>query len=166
MKRVYRVRGGIEIRIKELSDVAIDRTNCSRFRANVLRLLLAAAAYVEDRLGHALRSSTLRLELIKIGAQVIASAAGWCCAFRSPSRSTRDGSESRARAVSHLADPVPAVWRVSSDHPGRSLDRETRAESLAGGFSTDKTASCRHGAGPDDARKQTSQESPPGGIHE
>ena len=77
------MRGEIENRIKELFDVALDRTSCTRFRANQLRVLLAAAAYVllqEVRLaarGTAwarAQVSTLRLELLKIGVQVIASA--------------------------------------------------------------------------------------------
>jgi hypothetical protein len=81
-ERVYCRRGEIENRIKELWDVAIDRTSCSRFRANQLRVTLAAAAYVllqELRLaarGTAwarAQVATLRLELLKIGAQVIAS---------------------------------------------------------------------------------------------
>src|SRR5437762_6012863 len=81
-ERIYCMRGEIENRIKELFDVALDRTSCSRFRANQLRVLLAAAAYVllqELRLaarGTAwARSqvSTLRLQLLKIGVQVIAS---------------------------------------------------------------------------------------------
>ena len=45
-ERIYCPRGEIENRIKELFDVAIDRTSCSQFRANQLRVLLAAAAYV------------------------------------------------------------------------------------------------------------------------
>src|SRR5207245_3432695 len=81
-ERVYCMRGEIENRIKELFDVALDRTSCSRFRANQLRVLLAAAAYVllqELRLGARgtawARSqvSTLRLQLLKIGVPVVAS---------------------------------------------------------------------------------------------
>lgn len=81
-ERVYCARGEIENRIKELFDVALDRTSCARFRANQLRVLLAAAAYVllqELRLvarGTAwarAQVNTLRLELLKIGVQVIAS---------------------------------------------------------------------------------------------
>lgn len=49
-KRVYRVytgRGDSENRIKELkNDLAMDRTSCSRFLANQMRVLLTAAAYV------------------------------------------------------------------------------------------------------------------------
>ena len=41
-----RARGDAENRIKELFDVAFDRTSCSRFAANQFRVLLAAAAYV------------------------------------------------------------------------------------------------------------------------
>jgi hypothetical protein len=81
-QRLYCMRGEIENRIKELFDVALDRTSCSRFRANQLRVLLAAAAYVllqELRLASRgtgwarAQVATLRLELLKIGVQVIAS---------------------------------------------------------------------------------------------
>ncbi len=81
-ERIYCLRGEVENRIKELFDVALDRTSCTKFRANQLRVLLAAAAYVllqELRLaarGSAwarAQVSTLRLELLKIGVQVIAS---------------------------------------------------------------------------------------------
>jgi hypothetical protein len=81
-ERSYCMRGEVENRIKELFDVALDRTSCSKFRANQLRVLLAAAAYVllqELRLaarGTAwarAQVATLRLELLKIGVQVIAS---------------------------------------------------------------------------------------------
>jgi len=100
-ERTYCQRGDAENRIKELFDVAFDRTSCSRFAANQFRVLLAAAAYVllqELRLaarGTAwarAQVATLRLELLKIGVQVIASVrrlvlrlpaafpyrAGWC----------------------------------------------------------------------------------------
>src|SRR5207245_4388067 len=36
-EKIYCLRGEIENRIKELFDVAIDRTSCSKFRANQLR---------------------------------------------------------------------------------------------------------------------------------
>jgi hypothetical protein len=81
-ERTYCRRGDAENRIKELFDVAFDRTSCSRFTANQFRVLLAAAAYVllqELRLaarGTAwarAQVATLRLELLKIGVQVIAS---------------------------------------------------------------------------------------------
>ena len=81
-ERIYCPRGEVENRIKELFDVALDRTSCSKFLANQLRVLLAAAAYVllqELRLaargtawGRA-QVNTLRHELLKIGVQVIAS---------------------------------------------------------------------------------------------
>ena len=46
-EKVYCGRGDIENRIKELHDgLQIDRTSCSRFWANQLRVLLTAAAYV------------------------------------------------------------------------------------------------------------------------
>jgi len=81
-ERIYCMRGEVENRIKELFDVALDRTSGTKFRANQLRVLLAAAAYVllqELRLaarGTAwarAQVATLRLELLKIGVQVIAS---------------------------------------------------------------------------------------------
>lgn len=81
-ERTYCQRGDAENRIKDLFDVAFDRTSCSRFAANQFRVLLAAAAYVllqELRLaarGTAwarAQVNTLRLELLKIGVQVVAS---------------------------------------------------------------------------------------------
>jgi hypothetical protein len=81
-EQIYCQRGEVENRIQELFDVALDRTSCSKFRANQLRVLLAAAAYVllqELRLaarGTAwarAQVATLRLELLKIGVQVITS---------------------------------------------------------------------------------------------
>jgi hypothetical protein len=45
--RLYCGRGDMENRLKELQQgVALDRTSCSRFAANQLRLLLSVAAYV------------------------------------------------------------------------------------------------------------------------
>ena len=46
-RRLYCARGDMENRLKELQQgVAMDRTSCSRFAANQLRLLLSIAAYV------------------------------------------------------------------------------------------------------------------------
>ena len=82
-EKVYCGRGEIENRIKELHHgLEIDRTSCSRFWANQLRVLLTAAAYVlmqELRLRAARTScaraqvQTLRERLIKIGARVVES---------------------------------------------------------------------------------------------
>jgi len=79
-ENIYCARGDIENRIKELKyGLDIDRTSCSSFKANQLRVLMAAAAYVlmqEIRL-HAQRTrcaraqvDTLRLRLLKFGAWV------------------------------------------------------------------------------------------------
>ncbi len=79
-EKIYCARGDAENRIKELkSGLQIDRTSCTSFKANQLRVLLTAAAYVlfqELRL-HARHTSharaqvtTLRLHLIKLGAWV------------------------------------------------------------------------------------------------
>ena len=44
--RVYCGRGDMENRLKELQQgLALDRTSCSRFAANQLRLLFSVAAY-------------------------------------------------------------------------------------------------------------------------
>jgi hypothetical protein len=79
-KRVYCMRAEIENRIKELHHgLQIDRTSCTNFLANQLRVLLTAAAYVlmqELRLrargGECARAqvSTLRERLLKLGVWV------------------------------------------------------------------------------------------------
>jgi hypothetical protein len=73
---VYRARGDVENRIKELkAGVALDRLSCSRFLGNQFRLLLTLAAYI---LVQALRqhaagtacataqATTLRERLLKV----------------------------------------------------------------------------------------------------
>lgn len=82
-ERVYCARGEIENRLKELHHgLQIDRTSCSRFLANQLRVLLTAAAYVllqELRLKAArtgwarAQVSTLREQVLKLGVQVVVS---------------------------------------------------------------------------------------------
>ena len=81
-ERVYCQRGDIENRIKELHDLEIDRTSCTSFWANQLRVLLTAAAYVlmqELRLRAAgttcarAQVLTLRERLLKLGARVMSS---------------------------------------------------------------------------------------------
>jgi len=82
-EQVYCARGDIENRIKELHDgLQIDRTSCSRFWANQLRVLLTAAAYVlmqELRLRAARTAcarsqvTSLRDHLLKLGVQVVVS---------------------------------------------------------------------------------------------
>lgn len=79
-KRVYCGRGDIENRIKELHHgLEIDRTSCTDFLANQLRVLITAAVYVlmqEVRLAakgtscERAQVSTLRDRLIKLGAWV------------------------------------------------------------------------------------------------
>lgn len=83
-EHVYCQRGEVENRIKELHHgLEIDRTSCTRFWANQVRVLLTAAAYVllqELRLQAARTAyaraqvSTLRERLLKIGVRVVASA--------------------------------------------------------------------------------------------
>jgi len=81
-EHVYCQRGDVENRIKELHDLEIDRTSCSRFWANQFRVLLTAAAYVllqELRLRAAgtdcarAQVCILRERLIKLGARVVLS---------------------------------------------------------------------------------------------
>lgn len=78
--QVYRQRGDVENRIKELKDdLSLDRTSCSRFLANQLRVLITATAYVLlqelrlklQRTGLATAQvATLRLRLLKIGGRM------------------------------------------------------------------------------------------------
>lgn len=82
-QEVYCARGDAENRIKELKyGLEIDRTSCTDFLANQLRVLMTAAAYVlmqELRLrargtGCArAQVTTLRLRLLKVGAWIEAS---------------------------------------------------------------------------------------------
>lgn len=77
---LYCLRGDSENRIKELkNDLAIDRTSCTRFLANQLRVVMTATAYVLfQELRAALRGTelrramvaTLRLRLLKVGATI------------------------------------------------------------------------------------------------
>ena len=79
-EKIYCARGDVENRIKELKlGLQIDRTSCTSFLANQLRVLMTAAAYIlfqELRL-HARHTrcaraqvETLRLYLLKFGAWV------------------------------------------------------------------------------------------------
>jgi hypothetical protein len=83
-KKVYCYRGDIENRIKELHHgLEIDRTSCTNFMANQLRVLLTSAAYVlmqelrlSARRGDCARAqvSTLRERLLKLAVWVERSA--------------------------------------------------------------------------------------------
>jgi len=77
---IYCQRGDRENRIKELkNDLEIDRTSCTSFIANQVRVLMTATAYLlyqelrcalaDTELAHA-QVATLRLRLFKIGATV------------------------------------------------------------------------------------------------
>lgn len=79
-RTLYCARGDAENRIKELKrGLSIDRTSCTRFLANQLRVLMAAAAYVlfQELHVHARntpcsrsQASTLRLRLLKLSAWI------------------------------------------------------------------------------------------------
>jgi hypothetical protein len=82
-ERGYCQRGDAENRIGEQMELFADRTSCSAFGANQLRLALSATAYaLMVRVRRALRGSelerarpeTIRLRLLKIGARVLTSA--------------------------------------------------------------------------------------------
>jgi len=81
-EEAYCQRGDVENRIKELKALDVDRTSCTNFWANQLRVLMAATAYVlmqEIRLNAQLTTLaraqvwTLRERLLKLGARVVAS---------------------------------------------------------------------------------------------
>lgn len=79
---LYCLRGDVENRIKELKrDLQIDRTSCSRFLANQVRVLMTAAAQVlyqevrwrlRRRLGHA-QVGRLMVTLVKVSARIVES---------------------------------------------------------------------------------------------
>jgi hypothetical protein len=83
-ERVYCARGDMENRIKECQlDLFADRTSAATMKANQLRLWFASMAYVllaalrriglaHSRLANA-TCGTLRLKLLKIGAQITVS---------------------------------------------------------------------------------------------
>ncbi|HYD49659.1 MAG TPA: IS1380 family transposase [Terriglobales bacterium] len=80
---IYRMRGESENRIKELQNgLRLDRTSCTKFRANQLRVLMTAAAYVllqtmRSRLANTSLArkqvESLRLMLLKVGARITTS---------------------------------------------------------------------------------------------
>ncbi len=81
---IYTQRGEMENRIKEQQlYLFADRTSCSKFIANQLRLLLASAAYVliehlrrdglKDTELASARVDTIRLKLLKVAARVVVS---------------------------------------------------------------------------------------------
>lgn len=79
-EKIYCARGDVENRIKELKHgLEIDRTSCTSFLANQLRVLMTAAAYVlfQELRFHARHTryaraqvTTLRLHLLKLGAWI------------------------------------------------------------------------------------------------
>ena len=106
--RVYCGRGDMENRIKELqAGVAMDRTSCSRFAANQLRLLLAVAASVLFQvLQLAARATTLGAAQIWILRERLLKVAVWV------ERSVR-------RIVLHLPQAFP--WREAWQHLAHAL---------------------------------------------
>jgi hypothetical protein len=78
--QVYRERGDVENRIKELKDgLALDRLSCSRFLSNQFRLLLTVAAYIlvqalrlhaADTAWATAQATTLRERVLKVAVWV------------------------------------------------------------------------------------------------
>ena len=127
---IYCQRAHIELRIKELHHgLEIDRTSCTRFWANQLRVLLTAAAYV---LMQELRTraagtacaraqvSTLRERLLKLGVWVT-------CSVR--------------RIVLHL--PQSSPWR-SDEHENQSLFGRTDTVQWCCACQRDLGLRCQH----------------------
>src|SRR5215467_585423 len=98
--QIYRERGDVENRIKELKDgLALDRLSCSRFLGNQFRLLLTAAAYilVQALRWHATGTAWATAQAITLRERVL-KVAVWV------ERSVR-------RIVLHL--PAAFPWRLS-----------------------------------------------------
>ena len=126
-EKVYCARGDIENRIKELLDgLQIDRTSCTHFSANQLRVLLTAAAYVlmqELRLRAARTACArtqvtwLRDRLLKLGVHVVrwgctlsARRAASSCIYRRRPRTSTRGARSR---LSSARKPGSALRRCN-----------------------------------------------------
>jgi len=106
--RLYCGRGDMENRLKELQrGLAMDRTSCSRFAANQLRLLLAVAAYVLFQgLQRAARATALGAAQVWILRERLLKVAVWV------ERSVR-------RIVLHL--PQAFAGREAWQHVARAL---------------------------------------------
>jgi hypothetical protein len=81
--RAYRARGDAENRVKEIKQLELGRTSCSRYSANSFRVLLTTAAYMLfQELRWRLRATelhradvnTFRTKLLKVAARVTESA--------------------------------------------------------------------------------------------
>jgi Transposase DDE domain group 1 len=105
--RLYCGRGDMENRLKELQQgLAMDRTSCTRFAANQLRLLFSVAAYVlfqalqtvgrTTGLGAA-QVWTVRERLVKIAVWSNARCGASCCTCLAPSRGATCGAPSPRR---------------------------------------------------------------------
>ncbi|MGH8732586.1 MAG: IS1380 family transposase [Burkholderiales bacterium] len=106
--QLYCGRGDMENRLKELqAGMAMDRTSCSRFAANQLRLLLSVAAYVLFQvLQLAARATALGAAQVWILRERLLKVAVWV------ERSVR-------RIVLHL--PQAFAWREAWQHLARVL---------------------------------------------
>jgi hypothetical protein len=138
-EEVYCQRGDMENRIKEQQlHLFANRTSCSKMRANELRLWLSSVAYtlmiamrrngLQDTDLAKAQPETIRLKLLKIGAQVrvtvrkvwVAMAEGcpYKDVFRAAYQNLRRFADRTSRQV-RRARPIPPAVRSPVTHPQR-----------------------------------------------
>ena len=141
-EKVYCARGEMENRIKECQlDLFADRTSAATMRANQLRLWLASMAYVllcaVRRIGLAhtqfaqATCGTIRLKLLKIGAQVrvsvrrikvaMASAAPIIMSLPSPTPNSETQARSNTNQTAHSRPASRQRHQHGRDGPARPL---------------------------------------------
>ena len=114
--RIYRKRGDVENRIKELHDgVDLGRTSCTSFLANSFRVLLSAAAYMllqvlrertDDPTLQRAQVRTLRERLLKVAARVRVTCR---CIYIALPESYPWANAFRRLAITLRARPAPAT---------------------------------------------------------
>jgi len=135
-KKVYCGRGQVENRIKELHHgLEIDRTSCTSFLANQLRVLITAAAYVlmqELRLlarrGTCARAqvSTLRERLIKVGVWLERSVRRVVLHLPARSRTSPTGCVRSLRRRRSCIAAMPEDHNIRSPHRGKPTELSYR----------------------------------------
>ena len=114
-EKVYCARGDIENRIKELLDgLQIDRTSCTHFSANQLRVLLTAAAYVlMHRAAAAGGAYRLRPHPGELAAGPAAEAGGARCPLGAPPRSASAARDAAPRRVAAYRPRARGADRIA-----------------------------------------------------
>ena len=105
---VYRQRGDVENRYKELKDrLGLGRTSCPRFLANQFRVLLTATAYIlfQTLQQHAQGTACAGAQVATCGSVSSSSRCGspdrgavWCCTCHAPIPGWAPGASSRRRS--------------------------------------------------------------------